>query len=41
MKLKFVRRFLRVLTQVPVANNLWIIEIGRIRIHQSETEEEP
>lgn len=38
---QLVRRFLRVLTQVPVANNLWIIEIGRIRIHQSETKEEP
>ena len=37
---QLVRQFLQALTQMPVEKKLWIGEIGRIRIHQSETEEE-
>lgn len=36
---QLVRQFLQALTQIPVKKNLWIVEIGRIRIHQSEVEE--
>lgn len=35
---QLVRQFLQALTQMPVEKKLWIVEIGRIRIHQSETE---
>jgi len=38
---QLVRQFLQALTQMPVEKKLWIVEIGRIRIHQSEAEEEP
>lgn len=33
---QLVRQFLQALTQMPVEKKLWIVEIGRIRIHQSE-----
>ena len=33
---QLVRQFLQVLTQMPVEKKLWIVEVGRIRIHQSE-----
>lgn len=36
---QLIRQFLKSLTQMSVAKKLWIIEIGRIRVHQSETEE--
>jgi len=37
---QLVRQFLRALTQMSVEKRLWIIEIGRIRIHESETSAE-
>lgn len=33
---QLIRQFLQVLTQMPVEKKLWIVEVGRIRIHQSE-----
>ena len=33
---QLVRQFLQALTQMPVEKKLWIVEVGRIRIHQSE-----
>ena len=36
---KLVRQFLNSLEKMSVENSLWIVEIGRIRIHQSETNE--
>jgi len=38
---QLVHQFLQALTQMPVEKKLWIVEFGRIRIHQLETEEEP
>lgn len=35
---QLVRQFLQALAQMPVVRKLWIVEVGRIRIHQSETE---
>lgn len=37
---ELVRQFLQALTQASVEKKLWIVEVGRIRIHQSEIEEE-
>ena len=37
---KLVRQFLQALSQMSIAKNLWIIEPGRIRIHQQQTEDE-
>lgn len=34
---QLVRQFLRALTQMSVEKELWIVEIGRIRVHQSKT----
>jgi predicted nuclease of predicted toxin-antitoxin system len=36
---QLIHQFLQALTQISVKNKLWIVEVGRIRIHQSETEE--
>ena len=36
---QLVHQFLQSLARMSVENSLWIVEIGRIRIHQSETEE--
>ncbi|MBL7074100.1 DUF5615 family PIN-like protein [candidate division KSB1 bacterium] len=36
---QLVQQFLQALTQMPVEGRLWVVEIGRIRIHQSESEE--
>jgi len=36
---QLIRQFLKSLTQMSVEKKLWIVEIGRIRVHQSETEE--
>jgi predicted nuclease of predicted toxin-antitoxin system len=33
---QIVRQFLQALARVPVEKKLWIVEIGRIRIHQIE-----
>jgi len=38
---QLVRQLLQAITQMSVENKLWIVEIGRIRIHQSEKDEEP
>lgn len=38
---QLVRQFLQASTQMTIERKLWIVEIGRIRIHQSEPEEEP
>ncbi len=35
-----VRQFLWALRQMPVQGNLWIVEIGRIRVHQPEPGDE-
>jgi len=34
---RLVRELLDALTQMPLQNRLWIVEPGRIRVHQSET----
>ncbi|MBI5050619.1 MAG: DUF5615 family PIN-like protein [Nitrospirae bacterium] len=36
---QLVKQFLKALSTIPIAKNLWIVEIGRIRIHQLDTEE--
>ena len=36
---RLVRQFLQALTQMSIENRLWIVEVGRIRIHQSEANE--
>ncbi len=35
-----VGQFLQALTQMSVEKKLWIVEAGRIRVHQTENEEE-
>jgi predicted nuclease of predicted toxin-antitoxin system len=35
-----VRQFLKELDRNPINKKLWIVEIGRIRIHQSNTEDD-
>lgn len=35
---QLVLQFLQALTQTPVEKKLWIIEVGRIRVHQSDAE---
>ena len=32
---KLVQDFLKALKQMPIKNNLWVVESGRIRIHES------
>lgn len=36
---QLIHQFLQALTQSPLEKKLWIVEVGRIRIHQSEMEE--
>ncbi len=36
---QLIQQFLQTLAHMSVKKNLWIVEIGRIRVHQSETEE--
>jgi predicted nuclease of predicted toxin-antitoxin system len=38
---KLVRQFLQMLTQMPVEKKLWIVEIARIRVHESGEDTEP
>jgi predicted nuclease of predicted toxin-antitoxin system len=33
---QLIRQFLRALAKNPVDKNLWIVEVGRIRIHQED-----
>lgn len=35
---QLVRQFLRALTQMSVEKELWIVEIGRIRVHRPEAD---
>lgn len=35
---RLVCQFLQALSQTPLKKELWVVEIGRIRIHQSEIE---
>lgn len=35
---RLISQFLQSLSNMSVVNRLWIVEVGRIRIHQSETE---
>jgi len=36
---QLIHQFLKSLIQISIKNNLWVVEVGRIRIHQSEAEE--
>lgn len=35
---RLVRQFLQALAHMPVEKQLWIVEVGRIRVHQPETD---
>ena len=35
---QLANQFLKAITTLPIEKKLWIVELGRIRIHQSETE---
>ncbi len=37
---QLVRQFLQALTQISIEKKLWIVEIGRIRIHELEMDAE-
>jgi hypothetical protein len=37
---QLVLQFINTQTQMSVEKKLWIVEVGRIRVHQSEVEEE-
>lgn len=37
---QLVRQFLQALTQMPIEKKLWIVEIARIRVHESEEDTE-
>jgi len=37
---QLIHQFLKSLTKMSLEKNLWIVEIGRIRVHQSEQEEQ-
>ncbi|HYM13476.1 MAG TPA: DUF5615 family PIN-like protein [Bryobacterales bacterium] len=34
---RLIRELLDAVAQIPIAGELWIVEVGRIRLHQSET----
>ena len=34
---QLIRQFLKALETMPVDNKLWIVEVGRIRVHQTES----
>jgi predicted nuclease of predicted toxin-antitoxin system len=36
---KLVRQFLQAISQTPIEKRLWIVEIGRIRIHQTNADD--
>lgn len=38
---QLVRQFLQAVKQMPVEKRLWIVEVGRIRVHELEIGEEP
>ena len=33
-----IQKFLSTLEQMPIDRNLWIVEVGRIRVHQKSVE---
>jgi len=35
-----IRQFLYAQNQMPIDKNLWIVEVGRIRVHQLEIDDE-
>jgi len=35
-----VRQFLKALDRMPVERNLWIVEVGRIRVHSRQMDDE-
>lgn len=35
---KLIRQFLQMIAKMSVEKQLWIVEVGRIRVHQSTTE---
>jgi len=35
---KLIRQFLKMLARMPVEKQLWIVEVGRIRVHQLEND---
>ncbi len=37
---KMIKQFIKMLNKMSVKKKLWIVEIGRIRVHQSEEEED-
>lgn len=37
---QLIRQFLQTLEQMPLDKNLWIVEVGRIRVHQVDNGEE-
>lgn len=37
---RLVRQFLQALGQMSVGQNVWIVEIGRVRVHQTDMDEE-
>lgn len=37
---QLINQFLKAVIQMPIEKRLWIVEPGRIRVHQSETEED-
>lgn len=37
---QLIKQLLKALSTRPIVNNLWIIEAGRIRIHQVEADEQ-
>jgi len=37
---QLVRQFLQALSQEPVSGRLWVVEMGRIRVHQAENGDE-
>ncbi|MBN1888595.1 MAG: DUF5615 family PIN-like protein [Thermoflexales bacterium] len=36
---RLVSQFLTLVARMPVGRNLWVVEIGRIRIHESKTDD--
>lgn len=36
---QLVRQFLQALETIPIEGKLWIVEVGRIRIHQADDDE--
>ena len=36
---RLIGQFLGLITKTPVARHLWILEVGRVRIHQSDLDE--